>query len=114
MKDDDNTGTGLWPLIEANDDWPPMAWAILNAGALLAVSTPFLMALGCLSCGLWIANGIQSLLIDWLKVSPHMVINATYAAKLGMVAFTARVLWKMVPFIPHLIKGARAVVRDET
>lgn len=114
MKNDRNTSKGLWPLIEANEDWPPMAWAILNAGALLAVSTPFLMALGCLSCGLWIANGIQSLLIDWLAVSPRMAINATFAAKLCMVTFVARMLWIMVPFIPDLVEGARAVVRDET
>lgn len=113
MKSDNNISTGLWPIIEANEDWSPMAWAILNAGALLAVATPFLMALGLLSCGLWIANGMQSLLLDWLGASP-LVTNATYAIKLCMVAFVARMLWMMVPFIPQLIEGARAVVRDET
>lgn len=114
MKDDNNIGAGLWPIIEVNEDWSPMAWAILNAGALLAVATPFLMALGLLSCGLWMANGMQSLLLDWLGAHTQVVTNATYALKLCMVAFVARMLWMMVPFIPHLIEGARAVVRDET
>lgn len=114
MKNEDNTGTRLWPIIEASEDWSPIAWAILNTGALLAVATPFLMALGCLSCGLWIANEIQSIALDRLAASPRMVTNGAYAVKLCMVAFTANILWRMVPSIPTLVEGARAVVRDET
>lgn len=114
MKCSENITSKLWPIIEPDEDWHPITWAILNTAALLAVATPFLTALACLSGGLWVANGIQSILLDWLTWSPRFVMTATYAAKLCMVIFTGRVLWLMVPGIPALVEGARAAVRDET
>lgn len=114
MKRGESTTDKLWPIIEPDGDWHPIAWAILNTAALLAVATPFLMALACLSGGLWVANGIQSILLDWLTWSPRFVTTSTYAAKFCMVVFTGRVLWMMVPSIPQLVESARAAIRDET
>lgn len=114
MKRSERTTNKLWPILEPQEDWHPITWAILNTAALLAVATPFLMALAGLAGGLWVVNGIQSILLDWLIWFPRFVMTATYAAKLCMVVFTGRVLWMMVPSIPELVDGARAAVRDET
>jgi hypothetical protein len=112
MKNEENAYEKLWPIIESTEDLDTATWVVLNAGALLAVSMPFLMVLAGLCGGLWLTNQVQSALFEWFALSEQTVLIFTYMMKFGMLFISARLLWLMVPFIPDLIEGARTVVRE--
>jgi hypothetical protein len=113
MKNEANAQEKLWPIIESTGNLSTGSWVVVNAGALLAVSMPFLMVVAGLCGGLWLSNLAQSALLEWFASSVRIALVVTYSIKLFMVFIAARLLWLMVPFIPDLVQGARAVVQEE-
>ena len=113
MKSEDRNQQKLWPIFESCEQVGPVGLAILNVGGVLAVLTPFLMALGGLCIGLWLANLAISALIEMFSVSAQAAAMIGYAIKIPQLVLGALVLRNLIPHIPALVEGARQAVQDD-
>lgn len=111
MKHDDQQK--LWPIVESCGDIGPLGLAVLNIGGVLAVSTPFLMVLGGLCVGLWLANLAGSGLLEMFGISARLASIAAYTIKIPLLLFAGLLLRNLVPHVPALVQGARKVILED-
>lgn len=103
----------LWPIFESCRDIGPLGLAVLNLGGVLAVSTPFLMVLGGLCVGLWLANLAEYVLLEMFGISAQIALIAAYTVKIPLLLFAGLLLRNLVPHIPALVDGARKVILED-
>ncbi|MBN3761077.1 hypothetical protein [Burkholderia sp. Ac-20365] len=107
-KQKENT-TKLWPILEPQSDLPisPAAWTLLNAVAVIAIASPFLLIVAAFAGGMFLSDTLQTTLEGHFAHGSTLPAVVANTLRVFMLIACFRIAAIVATTVPYLVRQAR-------